>query len=485
MPAYKSPAFQHDRQKQKTPIKLLLVMQSVAFAITYIALINLPSSGIDPSQLIYPISCIALVVTIWMLWTWWQATGSTFDPYLLFLLSAIFFSLGQAVLEIFGLNPYGLLKGLVSAETLVFALMLAIASLNGMHLGALFALYTKRVNYTNVQVVPSNNVQALRAIGWILLGISIVPTTLGSVQSISVVSSGGYFALYQQEANIGLLAGPQILAGFFVPSILFLLAGHGGSNFYVILTSILIAAPSAIALMLGGRYGAIAPLIAYAWVLHKCWRPLPTRLLLSIGLVFLVIIFPTIGSIRNSALIERSSLESIAGSYFSLENPSFSTFSEMGGTLLTVAYTIDLIPSTRPFDYGLQYLYSLLTIFPSIGDSLHPTVVRGTPTAWLITAVDPFTAARGGSLGYSFIAEAYMNFDYWGAPFILCVIGFLFVRFALWADLSDDPARVATVASYLAFFLVFARADSTGLVRPLFWYALAPYIAVLALKRKI
>ena len=41
---------------------------------------------------------------------------------------------------------------------------------------------------------------------------------------------------------------------------------------------------------------------------------------------------------------------------------------------------------------------------------MHPSVAHGQPSDWLIETVNPYLAERGLGLGFSFIAEAYMNF---------------------------------------------------------------------------
>jgi hypothetical protein len=84
-------------------------------------------------------------------------------------------------------------------------------------------------------------------------------------------------------------------------------------------------------------------------------------------------------------------------------------------------------------------------------------------------------AAAGGGLGYSFIAEAYLNFGWFGAPIWLAFIGYLLMRLFMQSDTSD-PARHAMVASFLSFFFVFTRGESAIVVRGLVWYACLPYL---------
>jgi len=89
--------------------------------------------------------------------------------------------------------------------------------------------------------------------------------------------------------------------------------------------------------------------------------------------------------------------------------------------------------------------------------------------------VDRVTALSGGGLGFSFIAEAYLNFGAFGGPVLLGFTGFALAWLFLKAD-GDDPAKHAFAASFLAFLFVFARGESAIVVRGLVWYAVIPYL---------
>jgi hypothetical protein len=56
------------------------------------------------------------------------------------------------------------------------------------------------------------------------------------------------------------------------------------------------------------------------------------------------------------------------------------------------------------------------------------------------------------------------------------VLSWLFLR----AD-GADPARHALAASFLSFFLVFARGEAAIVVRGLVWYAVLPYLLAVLL----
>jgi len=193
-------------------------------------------------------------------------------------------------------------------------------------------------------------------------------------------------------------------------------------------------------------------------------------------------VFPLIRETRALSGEERS-LSTLSAWFDPIDNPAVSSVSEMGGSMRTIAYTTTLVPSSRPFDQGLGYAYGALTLFPNLFWSIHPTVARGIYSDWLVNAVDPWTAARGGGLGFSFIAEAYLNFGPFGPIIVMFIFGFLLGRVSSWADCTRDPVALAMIATILAFILRFPRDETASILRPLVWYALGPYLAARWLPR--
>jgi oligosaccharide repeat unit polymerase len=154
----------------------------------------------------------------------------------------------------------------------------------------------------------------------------------------------------------------------------------------------------------------------------------------------------------------------------------------MGGTLKTVAYVVRFVPETRDYDWGRSYLWSLFSLVPNFTSDLHPSARRSI-SLWLITSVDPYTAARGGGLGFSFLAEAYLNFGWAGIVIVAGLIGYFLSSLDQWVEFRLEPMACACVAVILVFFSKYARADSLEITRALVWYCLVPYFCCMALSR--
>jgi oligosaccharide repeat unit polymerase len=436
----------------------------------------------DPKPLIYAVSVALTIGAALAFLTWRRLMGTWFDPYTLFLTSAFLFCCGQALLEVFGLNGGGILRGEFSPQTTLTALYLVAVALAAFHLGAVSAVTIRRRARCNGRGAGEPRWDgSIRTVGWALVAVSIVPAGMLAMRAVGVVMSGGYGALYVQQAGIGIGAAPGILAAFLVPGAIFVLAGSRGGRMQSRLALSLILFNAGINAFLGARYAAFAPLVAFAWVWHRCVRPIRATFLLGAGVFLLVVAFPLISAIRSEPGKERLSLKAISDTFLSIKNPAVAQISEMGGSLIPVAETFELVPRERGFEYGAGYYYAALTVVPNLLWDVHPSVKHGTPAEWLVWRVQPETAAEGGGLGFSFVAEAFLNLGVWGVCLFPLLIGWGYGRLVAWASWSSNPLPIAMVGSFLSFFLIFPRADSQSVVRPLVWYALLPYLVVVLL----
>jgi O-antigen polysaccharide polymerase Wzy len=477
------------------------------------------SANFQSESLIYPCCCCILVLTLWYLGSWFWLTRRLFDPYTLFLFAAVLFNAGQAYLEVLHLNRFGLLRGQYSAATLANTLFFVALGLSAFHLGALLSLAAhnailalsdlrqpfKKVAMTrqrsranpagnddpsNVSALtvstPMSPIQSLDTapgtiwIGWGLASIAVLPSIYDFLQSLRVVLTQGYQGLYQGEQETSFGAASGVLGGFLMTAAIFLLTGSTvkGSSAYskrtrnVALGLMVLYIISR--LLLGQRNKVGTAVAAVVWLWHWWVAKLPTVIVLGTAIA-LSILFPIIAATRNLAGQSGGSLDALQAQTYGESNPLISTLSEMGGTMMTTASTIDLVPSARPFQMGADYGYALLTLFPNLFWKIHPTIERGLAGNWLTWAINPEFASRGGGYGYSFIAEAYLNFGWIGGPMMLGLIGFLFASLTLWAINSTSAARIALIATFAVFFPFYARSESALHVRALVWYAAMPY----------
>ena len=431
---------------------------------------------------IYGAALLFGVFGVWAIWSWREMTASVFDAYTLFFISALLFNGGEALLRCFGVDARFSFFEYFCERTVAETLGLVLLGLYAFHAGALLCGKISLGFKTSFHPGNAAQLEEIRWVGWILIFLSFLPAVFYFQDSLSSVMNYGYFSLFNLDPTIGFAATDQVLATFLVPGVLFLLAGSRGKLFNLIMAMLLIGSYTAVRLFLGSRAWAAMPVIVFAFIWHRAIFKIPKILLFSGGMLLLFLIFPLVGEIRNIPGQQRLSFPILAEIFISLENPVISILSEMGGSIKTVAYTLELVPEVRSYDFGVGYLNAVFTVVPNLFWSIHPAIARGTAGEWLMKTIDPLTAYLGGSMGYSFIAESYLNFGWIGSPLLLFGLGIAYAKLVFWAQEADDPARMAMLASFLSFVLFFPRSESALVVRPLIWYAFVPYLMVLSIR---
>lgn len=441
----------------------------------------------DPSQ--FPvtseeglqIACkFFFLLVIWFFLSWYLLTNRLLDPYLIFLTSAIFFNGGQVILEAFQLNKEGFLNNFFSSEQSLVGVYFVTLGLCAMHFGAILSVFFAKINSTQKQILNSQSsnipIHIVFRVGQILLYISIIPTFLTLIDTVRIVMTGGYSSLYQQEQVTGLGASASILANFIFPGAFFVIAGGHGKSYSRQFAVLLILLYTCTKLVVGSRGAAVMPLLAMLWLWDSSVRPLSKALLLVI-LLLLGVIFPLIGSTRNAQA--DISIEFLIKSMTDIDNPIIESISEMGGSMKTVVWTMQLVPIVRPFALGMSYLVGILILFPNVfAQGRHPALTMSgydISDFWLVREIDLGFAERGGSFGFSFIAEAYLNFG-WAGIIFLGILGFLYGKFVDWGVRDSDPAKMAVIAIFVSFFLFYARGASEMIFRPFLWYSMLPYL---------
>lgn len=416
---------------------------------------------------------------IWCYWSWQRVGCTATNPYVWFLSATVLYNAALPLLGALGLNNSAAFDetrfraGIIPRTVEYVAL-----SLLFLHLGALLgarrgALCAKKIECQD----DSSLVQA----GWILFALSIVPAIVTVKDRIHVVMERGYFALYQQQWITGADRAGAELATFLTPAVVFLLFGRSNSRCIRLLAVLVVAGQSLSGLLIGSRSAGVFPVVALGWAWHRTIREISPRAIALALLVFFAIVSPVVEATRDIEGASRSSLEFWLASYTGLNSPALKGISTQGETVRTVAHTIDLVPSSKPFEWGASYCTAALAVFPNIGWRQHPAAQHGSLSTWLVKTVEPGIAAVGGGLGYSYIAEAYINFGWFG-PLVVCLVGFAMVRWLSGLGFSNRVEKAAAFAVILPVVLTFSRSESYDLFRPLVWHGLVPFMLVVGLR---
>ena len=484
----KRPATAPDRQLARNgPVSSQRRLDRLAFLqgclLLFLAGLGLASmSGlIDTSDSVFSASWLLTIIAVWHFYSWRLAGQTLFEPYGLFLLAATLFNAGQGILEALHLNEDGILSAEdLSPALIVQALYLVALGLASLHFGALVALATGRAKRLR-QTPPApdwrlRRVAATRLVGYACLVLSVAPLFFVLQDALTIAFTQGYAALFGRPLSELLPSSVQILANFVMPGAMFAIAGSNRKKVPVAVGSAFLLVYAGSMLAVGSRSATVMSLVAFAWTYNHWVRRLPRGAILAAGAILLAT-FPLIHAIRDTPGSWQNSSE-VLQDVVSEQNPLIAAVSEMGGTLKTVAHTIRLIPSVRPFDLGTSYAYAASTILPNVGWQIHPANAHGLLADWLVWAVRPAMALVGGGLGFSFLAEAYANFGWFGLIPTVALMGYFMARLSVWGTSDDDPAKFALNATFLAFVLFFPRQESASFVRGLAWYSFLPYAAV-------
>lgn len=482
------------RRREVWTIVLLINSLLLFVLLSFFALVQSnPTFDLPAESMIPRVSVVLLAVVIWSLISWRAVTGSFFNPYALFLIAAALFNGGQVFLDIFHLvdehyvTTYapGLdVRDKFSSETYLQALFLVTLGYVAFHTGGLLSASSYRLVSPREEATGSEllTARALRLVAWGLLAVSLIPFLVVAKVGLALAWTSGYQG-YLRDFGESVPGAPRILAFFLVPSCLFLLAGSRKIKTNIAISVSILLAYSTTLFLVGNRQFAAMLLISFAWVYERCIRPVSRVSLLLVSGLMIFIIFPLLAAVRGVTGENRFSLEVLSDTIQLNGNPIVASISEMGFSMMTVAYTISFAPSYWDFKMGETYLYSLLGVLPNLFWDVHPATTHAALDDWLVQAVAPSVGNLGAfSFGYSFIAEAYINFGWVGAPFALGVIGYLLGKLMVWADRSADPAKIAMVGAFTSFFLIYARGNTLEIARPIVYYALIPYLAVYLLR---
>jgi oligosaccharide repeat unit polymerase len=226
-------------------------------------------------------------------------------------------------------------------------------------------------------------------------------------------------------------------------------------------------------LYLGFRGPAlIASLIVYAMALKKgmkfpIWFPWLASALLLVAI-------PIMGVIRNEPLNNRTFYSSLDF----LDAPA-----EMGQSIRPLIET-EAIIGPHDYRYGKTYIVALKGIIPNLAlrwEAPNPESLEDLPPShWIIAVVDPWVYKNFGGMGFSAIAEPYMNFGFPG------VIAYFFLLAYLLVCLEKTAIRnsyaLASWGLILGPLLWTVRNDYTTFLRPAAWGLLCLGIVYLSSK---
>lgn len=459
----------------------LLIQTFLSLACCAVLAIGWHSQNYLAAQ-IYPLCVFQGVHFCWVFWSWRQVTGYCFSPYTLFFIAVQFFNGGDCLLEIFGLNVGGILSQfthIVSRVLIDKAVALTTAGMVCIHLGALFGAYLCISRNHRKSPLWAVSVEAeysfVKKTGWMFFGLGMAPAVYLTISSLITSLSDGYMALYHGKSSYGFGNFIPVAAMLCVPGLLMLLTAYS-RNKLMAAFFLFFSAFMCFSLLITGNRGMMVMLfLATLWLFHFRIRRIPLRIY-AVCIVAAFVVCPAVDYMRHesgmnrfspSRLIERMSME---------PNPMVVSLNIMGGSLRTVSYTMMVVPEKRDFLWGKGYLWVATTVCPNLFWAEHPSMQHVNYSYWLTKTVEPKTAANGGGVGFSLFAEMFLNFSWFGTPFVCIVLGLAVGYFSAIVVRSPGPLYYAAAAIIISILPFFARGSTQEVMRPLFWFCIIPII---------
>lgn len=214
---------------------------------------------------------------------------------------------------------------------------------------------------------------------------------------------------------------------------------------------------------LGFRGFALVPLVGLATVFDKRGVRIP-RVALAAAVAVVLLAIPAVRSMRATPLAQRSMSDLAVG-----VRP-FEALQEMGGSLRPLVHTIDLM-ANEPYRWGTTYIGALKLIAPNLsliwsGDD-YLELEELPPSHWVSKLAAPWSYRNYGGLGFSAVAEPYMNFGPAGVAGWFLLLGWGLARLDRAADAR--PANLAVLAMLLGPMLWATRNTMAVFFRPAVW----------------
>ncbi|WP_341322790.1 O-antigen polysaccharide polymerase Wzy [Solibacillus sp. FSL H8-0523] len=351
------------------------------------------------------------------------------------------------------------------------------------HLFLILGMSVIFINTKTIKIVPKlleneNNQLALtRNIGTILLFAGLLPMLYIDINKIILYANGNYLDTFQ----LGIPSFLYIIASFSDIGIIMLLIGNKSNNSKVLLLLILVTIYKGALMFTGSRGEPILYLLTLYFIYYnfiKIKKIKSFKIPLYLFLIYMVGFLTTfISRTRMMSINDVNTFIDVLKSTFVDFSP-FSVIAEFGITIITLGISIEFFSFNNDFQYGLNYLLSLLNIFPNVGGVLDFTIPK---TIYIYN----YPAHLRSFLGGSYLGEAFYSFGYYGMIFI-AFIGMLISYISLKFQelfLKQKYIQLSILLILFPNLLWWTRAYFADMVREFTWISICTVILTLFLKR--
>lgn len=461
----------------------LLIIFNLLINIVILAL-ALYISDIPFQKWVSPFAILALFQLVINIGTIKKLEGKFFSLTIIFLIFSFITHLGIVFLMGFKIDvdlPWNPLST-ISVEMFKDASYFTLFSHMFLTFGMAIILIIKRKPATAIRIIDNENetivLQLTKNIGFLLFIIGLVPMLFIDISKAVLYMNGNYLDTFQ----IGVPSMVYLIAGFSDIGIMMLLIGNKNNKRKVLFLLLLATLYKSTLMFSGGRGEPILFLLTLYFIYFKFLKTnkMKTRQVIY-NLIFIYVVgflLTFISQIRMMSINNFQTLLDLAKESFVDFSP-FAVIAEFGSTVITLGIAIDYFSSNGDYQYGLNYLYALLNIFPNIGGVLDFTTLK---TIYVYN----YPVYLRTFLGGSYLGELYYSFGYIGGVLVAFVgggIGYISLKIEeLFA--KKQFIQFSIVLILFPHLLWWTRAYFVDMVREFVWISISIILLSLLLRHK-
>lgn len=469
-------------------VNSLLMLLGICIFNLFITLYYVNGTRIYTSNDIRIISVISVIELIILSIVWIKFAGEIFSPFFIMFIVIYIFSMGQTICWAFGfdmgemdlqkyipyLNKHYLGDGLLyTLNGIVLFLTGATASYN---------VKGKKIKYFQTEKNIRDYI-AIKKLSTIILVISIPCVCLNLWNVLPSIIMGGYSELYTELNSYSKMGQfVPLIAGWFPIALLMkYVVDVNDKPLISKISAIVLWIYIAINLYIGGRSGAVMMVLAFFITKQYLGKPIKKKTIfpVCIGGYAFVGLLNTIADTR--LLANRSIVDMFSVFIKSLSTVVGDFIGELGWSMSSLVWTMDLTGNI--FRKGASYIFAFTAIIPNLGFwKEHPAAIYSNLGEWMQNEL-----GRTTGLGYTFVAETYINF-FWYGLIVMFVFGCIISK--LLSGINKDNAKYNIKITFIIIMFFtsvlksFVRSSFSSVMRPMVFTVLLLTIGMTLMKPK-
>lgn len=418
--------------------------------------------------------------------TWHKVAKCWFDSYMVFTLALYIFTLGHAFLDLFGAvtERFDLIRSWgINEVQYLKAEYISLVFILWFHFGAISG-YRNKLNYGTVNC-GKYDVNALKKVGLYGTVLFLPFYIYNTIEKVRIIALYGYMGLYDEVNSTfgGVSACIRIISDMYVPSIICLLVYSEISKknriFIYLFSFITVCVPP---FFIGARTNSVI-MCGIIFLIYNLYNKISKKQVL-LGVLLLYLFSFSLILLRNARQMQDAveiadAVEQIQGTEDS--NLLSSMVSEMGWSIYPIVKTIEIKKSPNEhFLYGTTILWGMTSIFPNLFWDIHPAKKNANMSSWITNKLN-----FNFGIGYSLVAEAYINFGIFGFIFMY-YLSMLFMKLFKYSSANNKTDTILLVCSliFLWFVIRIVRNNFLDTFRYLIFYVLPFYLILKYYSRK-